>query len=74
MNRELTKVLGIAVVLSACFASTGFTADDRITYEGKEGPGKGKHIAFVSGCWEYRPEEAFPMLAEILAVAGKAGW
>ena len=67
MNRGLTKVVGIASVLLACFVSTAFGEEDRVTYEGKEGPGKGKHIAFVSGCWEYRPEEAFPMLAKILA-------
>lgn len=36
-------------------------------YEGKEGPGKGKHIVFVSGDEEYRSEEALPMLARIMA-------
>ena len=39
-----------------------------VTYEGKEGPGRGKHIVFVSGDEEYRSEEALPMLARILAV------
>lgn len=39
-----------------------------VTYEGNEGPGKGKHIVFVSGDEEYRSEEALPMLAKILAV------
>jgi type 1 glutamine amidotransferase len=67
MKRGLTKVFGIAAILLACTASTGFGEEDRVTYQGKDGPGKGKHIAFVSGCWEYRPEEAFPMLAKILA-------
>jgi len=38
-----------------------------ITYEGKSGPGKGKHIVLVSGDEEYRSEEALPMLARILA-------
>ena len=38
-----------------------------IVLEGKEGPGKGKHIVFVSGDEEYRSEEALPMLARILA-------
>ena len=35
---------------------------------GTAGPGKGKHIVFVSGDEEYRSEEALPMLAKILAV------
>ena len=39
-----------------------------ISYEGGEGPGKGKHIVFISGDEEYRSEEALPMLARILAV------
>ena len=39
-----------------------------VVYEGNEGPGKGKHIVFVSGDEEYRSEEALPMMAKILAV------
>ena len=38
-----------------------------VEYKGKEGPGKGKHIVFVSGDEEYRSEEALPMLAQILS-------
>lgn len=38
-----------------------------VTYEGKEGPGKGKHIVLVSGDEEYRSEEALPQLGKILA-------
>lgn len=51
-------------------ASTGpARADDPwVVYEGKEGPGKGKHIVFVSGDDEYRGEEGLPMLARIMAV------
>lgn len=41
--------------------------DQWLEYEGLEGPGKGKHIALVSGDEEYRSEEALPMLAKILA-------
>lgn len=43
-------------------------AADWAVYEGKAGPGKGKHIVFLSGDEEYRSEEALPMLAKILAV------
>ena len=38
-----------------------------VTYDGSEGPGKGKQIVFVSGDEEYRSEEALPMLAQIMA-------
>lgn len=43
-------------------------AADWVVYEGKEGPGKGKHIVLVSGDEEYRSEEALPQLGKILAV------
>jgi len=39
-----------------------------VTYEGKDGPGKGKHIVFLTGDEEYRSEEGLPQLAKILAV------
>lgn len=38
-----------------------------VVYQGSEGPGKGKHIVFVSGDEEYRSEEGLPMMAKILA-------
>jgi len=47
---------------------TSATAGDRVVYEGQKGPGKGKHIVFLSGDEEYRSEEGLPMLAKILAV------
>src|SRR6267378_4055442 len=43
-------------------------AGEWVTYEGKQGPGKGKDIVFISGDEEYRSEESLPMLAKILAV------
>jgi len=43
-------------------------AGDWVVYDGKDGPGKGKHIVFVTGDEEYRSEEGMPMLAKILAV------
>ena len=39
----------------------------RITYNGEEGPGKGKHIVFIATDHEYRGEETLPALARILA-------
>lgn len=43
-------------------------ADDPwVTYEGKAGPGKGKHIVLLAGDEEYRSEEALPALGKILS-------
>jgi type 1 glutamine amidotransferase len=43
-------------------------ADDLwVTYDGFDGPGKGKHIVLVSGDEEYRSEESLPQLGKILA-------
>jgi len=42
-------------------------ADPWAVLEGKEGPGKGKHIVLVAGDDEYRSEEVIPQLAKILA-------
>ncbi len=39
-----------------------------VTYEGANGPGKGKHIVLLAGDEEYRSEEALPQLAKILSV------
>lgn len=38
-----------------------------VSYEGKEGPGKGKHVVLLAGDEEYRSEESLPMLAKILS-------
>lgn len=48
---------------NTCKAQEGKTW---LRFEGKEGPGKGKHIVLVSGDDEYRSEEAMPMLAKLL--------
>src|SRR3954468_9067383 len=50
------------------FASTARADDAKwLTFEGKEGVGKGKHIVLVSGDDEYRSEEAMPQLGRILS-------
>src|ERR1700677_3060689 len=61
------KVPYSLLALVCCLATTAAYADDWITYEGKDGPGKGKRIVFLSGDEEYRSEEGLPMLAKILA-------
>jgi hypothetical protein len=57
-----------AVVLIGLQSAARIAADDQwIVFEGKEGPGQGKHIVLISGDDEYRSEEAFPQMAKILA-------
>jgi hypothetical protein len=59
----------LAPVGLTCAAGGGVQAADQwLTLEGGEGPGKGKHIVFVTGDEEYRSEESMPQLAKILAV------
>src|SRR6267142_5313680 len=60
---RLFWVLCLQFALASCAR-----AGDWVVYEGKEGPGKGKYIVFLSGDEEYRSEEGLPMLAKILAV------
>jgi hypothetical protein len=57
---------GLALALLLAFAGAAL-ARDYVVFQGKRGPGKGKHIVFLSGDEEYRSEEALPMLAKILA-------
>ncbi|MCH2131537.1 MAG: ThuA domain-containing protein [Pirellulaceae bacterium] len=56
------------IVFAMCHASSMWAADHWVSYQGKHGPGQGKHIVFVTGDDEYRSEEAMPMLAKILAI------
>jgi hypothetical protein len=59
----------IASALAAvcCILSFSAPARDFVIYEGKSGPGSGKHIVFLCGDEEYRSEEGLPQLAKILA-------
>ena len=67
---KLSTVLtcGLAILVSIQIFAAESTEKLWVVYQGEEGPGKGKHIVFVSGDEEYRSEEALPMLAKILAV------
>ncbi|MGE9266782.1 MAG: ThuA domain-containing protein [Verrucomicrobiales bacterium] len=42
-------------------------ASETLHFEGKDGPGKDKHIVLVSGDEEYRSEQSLPMLGKILS-------
>jgi len=61
--------LYIAVVVGGLglTAAVSVSAKDGAVFEGRDGPGKGKHIVLLSGDEEYRSEEALPMLAKILS-------
>src|SRR5260221_3683093 len=61
------KLLHVFLSASALTASALAAEQSWITYEGKDGPGKGRHIVLLAGDEEYRPEEGLPMLAKILS-------
>src|SRR5947209_14396613 len=63
----MMKELLILASASALCVSLSARAADFVVYEGKSGPGMGKHIVFLSGDEEYRSEEALPQMAKILA-------
>jgi hypothetical protein len=62
------KALAALLIAMHCVVSVTVNARDWVLYEGKQGPGNGKHIVLISGDEEYRSEEALPMLGKILAV------
>jgi hypothetical protein len=57
----------ILPLIAAAFVVTAQAAQDTLVFEGKSGPGKGKHVVLLAGDEEYRSEEALPMLAKILS-------
>jgi hypothetical protein len=59
--------VNLACLCVLLFAAPSPMENPWIVYNGFDGPGKGKHIVFVSGDEEYRSEEALPQLAKILA-------
>jgi len=68
MNKQTQRLL-LIILLTFIHTSISFAQKNPqwVVYQGNEGPGKGKHIVFVSGDEEYRSEEGLPMLAKILA-------
>jgi len=57
----------VTALFTSLLLVTASRAADTVVYEGKQGPGKGKQIVFLSGDEEYRSEEGLPQLAKILA-------
>jgi hypothetical protein len=56
-----------AAILVAIVSLAAAMAKDWVEYEGKSGPGKGKHVVLLAGDEEYRSEEGLPMLGKILS-------
>ena len=67
LNRNLSAPLFALLCLAFAAVQPVRAETDFLTFEGKEGPGKGKHVVLLSGDEEYRSEEAMPMLAKILS-------
>ncbi|MGQ9650504.1 MAG: ThuA domain-containing protein [Phycisphaerae bacterium] len=62
----MAALTSVSLALAAGAGSAG-QEDLWVTYEGADGPGRGKHIVLVSGDEEYRSEEALAQLGKILA-------
>lgn len=58
--KKLSLVLALAALVSSADAAP-------LVFEGKRGPGLGRHIVFLAGDHEYRSEETLPALARLLA-------
>src|SRR5436190_21878192 len=63
----MMKHIAACIALGVLAFTASARAKDWVTYEGKDGPGKGRHIVLISGDEEYRSEEGLPMLGKILA-------
>ena len=67
--KQYSRLVAPMMMAVVCLAVGAAWADDPwVVFEGKDGPGTGKHIVFVTGDEEYRSEESMPALAKILAV------
>lgn len=65
----VVRIWAFLLVAVACASCAPPKTDEPwVVFEGKDGPGKGRHIVFVTGDEEYRSEESMPQLGKILAV------
>ena len=62
LSTRITSLIAFLQLSSVCVS-----AEPYLTLEGKEGPGKGQHIVFVTGEEYYRSEEGMSMFAKILS-------
>lgn len=61
------KSLALSLVILASPGQARAQEDPWVVYPGGEGPGRGKHIVFVTGEESYRSEESMPLMARILS-------
>src|SRR4051812_41728225 len=66
MVRPFTRMKLLLAVIGV-FVGLCVGAQDTVMFQGKNGPGTGKHIVLLAGDEEYRSEEAMPLMAKILA-------
>jgi len=67
-SRNVGALLVLGAICLSAWAPCSSMAEGWIKFAGKEGPGKGKHIVFITGDEEYRSEEGMPQMAKILSV------
>ncbi len=67
MKRSICRTVCLAT-LGLWSALAAAAENPWVVFQGRKGPGQGKHIVLVSGDEEYRSEEAMPQLGKILAV------
>jgi hypothetical protein len=67
MNKLLILALLTFIASGTAMAQSVQESPSWLTYQGTNGPGKGKHIVLISAEQEYRSEQSMPMLAKVLA-------
>jgi type 1 glutamine amidotransferase len=69
LSRRALLLLSGALLALSGLTATRAGAEDKpwVVFEGKEGPGKGKNVVFVTGDDEYYSEVGMPLMARILA-------
>jgi hypothetical protein len=63
----MTVRILFALMIGTMALQSGTTSTGSISYPPKDGPGRGRHVVFLTGDEEYRSEEGLPMLAKILS-------
>lgn len=68
MMRPVQRSFALLTVVLLGWSASAHAAEQLwVTYDGFDGPGKGKHVVLVSGDEEYRSEEILPHLGRILS-------
>lgn len=67
MTRRLCSLCNFFALVLACGLARGATQEQWLTYDGGDGPGKGRRIVLIAADQEYRSEQSMPMMAKILS-------